>query len=113
MIHKRKTHTGKIVALTLIVLLSAVGYDYLHAQPAAADGDLTSSAAASSTSVDQLLGVVNEIQNIQLDGSIFQDPAFLSLQDDTTTLPPEAIGRNNPFAPLSSSQAAAKTTKSN
>ncbi|MBP9757994.1 MAG: hypothetical protein KBD06_05320 [Candidatus Pacebacteria bacterium] len=40
------------------------------------------------------------LRAITLSGTIFNDPAFKVLQDFGTTIVPEPVGRDNPFAPI-------------
>ncbi len=47
--------------------------------------------------VDTLL----QLRAVSLSGTIFSDPAFMSLQDFGTQVIPEPVGRANPFAPIS------------
>lgn len=63
---------------------------------------LISSSPSSVDSVIEkdLLALLNSIRLIKLDGSIFSDPAFNSLEDFSQVIDPEPIGRNNPFAPV-------------
>ncbi len=48
-----------------------------------------------------LLQLINTLNNLELDESIFTDPVFRSLDDLSQDLTPEPSGRNNPFAPIS------------
>lgn len=50
-------------------------------------------------SSDLLLALGN-LSTIRLDETIFTDPVFQSLTDFGVTIPPQATGRRNPFAPL-------------
>lgn len=43
---------------------------------------------------------IYRISKIQLDTSLFQDPAYLSLVDRSQAIPVEPVGRPDPFAPL-------------
>lgn len=54
------------------------------------------------TSVDEreLVETLLALRAVTLDGTIFNDPAFLSLKDFGTQIVPEPAGRPNPFAPL-------------
>ena len=47
--------------------------------------------------VDTLL----QLRAVSLSGTIFSDPAFMSLQDFGKQVIPEPVGRPNPFAPVS------------
>src|SRR3989344_2875857 len=49
------------------------------------------------------LTLLLSVKNINLDDSVFSDPAFASLNDSTILLIPDGNeGRRNPFAPLGS-----------
>ena len=43
---------------------------------------------------------LQSIHSIKLDNSIFTDPVFVSLTDFGVTIPPENVGRPDPFVPL-------------
>ena len=51
--------------------------------------------------VDTLL----QLRSVSLGGSIFSDPAFMTLKDLGTQIIPEPVGRPNPFAPVPASAA--------
>lgn len=48
----------------------------------------------------ELLATLANLKTIKLDDSIFSDPVFLSLTNFGVQLPPENVGRRNPFAPV-------------
>ncbi|MEN9614036.1 MAG: hypothetical protein RLZZ347_343 [Candidatus Parcubacteria bacterium] len=47
-----------------------------------------------------LISVLSGLRTITLEGSLFKDPSFLSLQDFGIPLQEEPIGRYNPFLPI-------------
>jgi hypothetical protein len=47
-----------------------------------------------------LLVTLGSLHTIKLDNSLFSDPVFVSLSDFGVSLPPQAAGRRNPFAPV-------------
>lgn len=49
----------------------------------------------------EIIGTLLALRAVTLAGSIFSDPSFMTLQDFGTTIVPEPVGRENPFAPLS------------
>ena len=49
---------------------------------------------------EDVLELLATLRGIELDGSIFEDPAFRSLEDFSRELVPEPVGRENPFAPV-------------
>ena len=72
---------------------------------------LASSSATAVTPVTQeLLVTLSNLRTIRLDETIFSDPVFESLSDFGVVIPPEAIGRRNPFAPLGAGGGAPATT---
>ncbi len=46
-----------------------------------------------------VLVTLSNLHTITLDASIFSDPLFLSLTDYGVAIPPQNVGRRNPFAP--------------
>lgn len=61
---------------------------------------LSSSATTVSPVTQELLVTLSNLRTIRLDETIFSDPVFESLSDFGVVIPPEAIGRRNPFAPI-------------
>ena|SRR3989344_5185882 len=49
---------------------------------------------------DQLVAMLIKLQSLKLDTKVFKDPAFRSLNDFGREIPPEPVGRINPFAPI-------------
>lgn len=67
----------------------------------------TSEALLASTSEEspvsqELLVTLSNLHTIRLDNSIFSDPLFQSLTSFGVELPPENVGRRNPFLPVGS-----------
>ena|SRR3989344_5246073 len=62
---------------------------------------LSTAESADSPVTQSLLVTLSNLHTIKLDGSIFKDPAFVSLTDFGVVIPPQNVGRRNPFAPLS------------
>jgi len=58
----------------------------------------------------ELLDLFDQMKLITLDQNIFTNPVFNSLNDFGLTIAPQPIGRNNPFAPLGTSNSAGTTT---
>ncbi|MCK5059627.1 MAG: hypothetical protein KAR00_00560 [Candidatus Pacebacteria bacterium] len=44
--------------------------------------------------------MLNRLNSITLDGSVFSSPAFHELKDFELVLPEQPVGRSNPFAPV-------------
>ena len=79
------------------MVVLAVIYVYFMYFSGSSSAVLTTNAGGSSVSRDLLVQLQN-LRTIKLDDSIFQNPAFLSLTDFGVQIPPENIGRRNPFA---------------
>lgn len=101
---KNKMAIGGGVALLLLI------YVYLtYFSGGSSSASLTASDSASPLSAD-ILVTLQSIHSITLDNSIFTDPAFISLSDFGVIIPPENIGRRNPFAPLGASTSTTTST---
>ena len=48
----------------------------------------------------EILQLLLNLKSLQLNASIFSNPAFRSLKDFGQDIPPQPRGRENPFAPL-------------
>ena len=48
----------------------------------------------------EIIMLLDELQDINIDGAVFSDPAFRSLIDFEQEVRAEPIGRNNPFIPI-------------
>lgn len=99
----------------IVVLCAMVFYAMSSSTPPAPI--LTASAPTGSPSLDssdqELVSTLLALRTVTLSGTIFQDPAFTSLMDFSTTIVPEPVGRANPFAPLQSSTSSPDTTRTN
>lgn len=92
---------GVIVIATLI----AVGSWFALSQGSTPASLLTTETAADNGADAELVGTLLALRAVKLDGTIFSDPAFVSLKDFSTEIIPEPIGRPNPFAPLTAAAA--------
>jgi len=94
----------KLISILIVLALLGAGWYFLSGSPAPAPtltttnvSGATGTAAPDSTLVSTLLA----LRAVKLDGTIFSDPAFVSLKDFSTQIVPEPVGRDDPFAPLS------------
>lgn len=108
-IKEHKLIVGLIVTIVFVGMWFALsGSD--APEPLLSEDVATTPGSPTADSADkQLVGTLLTLRAVTLTGTIFADPAFMSLQDFGTTIVPEPIGRANPFAPLSSG--AATTTR--
>jgi hypothetical protein len=94
-----------LIFLGVIVVLCAMVF-YAMSSSAPPAPILTTSGTTGSPSADssdqELVATLLALRAVTLSGTIFQDPAFISLSDFSTPIVPEPVGRPNPFAPLQS-----------
>lgn len=96
---------GKYKNILIAIALSCILYlGYVYLAPSSEDAALVPSAGGGGTgalAVDrELLTLLSDIKQIKLDASLFTSPMFQSLEDYSQTIPSEAVGRSNPFAPI-------------
>ena len=85
--------------IAIVVLVFVLVYFYVS-------GGSPSSSTLTQGSGDGAIGsselsLLNQVNSLKIDTTLFSDPAFLSLQDYSVAITPENVGRPNPFAPLS------------
>lgn len=81
-------------------VLLVLGYVYFAYFSGSTSAPALSSSDTSAVLSQNLLVTLQNLHTIKLDNSIFTDPAFLSLTDFGVTIPPQNVGRGNPFAPV-------------
>ncbi len=89
------SNTVTVIIATLLLAAGAYWYFFTgtgNQQP------LTATTAATNPEQTKFQELVNELQPISFDTSIFTDPSFTSLIDITTPVTPEPSGRADPFA---------------
>jgi hypothetical protein len=91
---------NKIAIGGVVAALLAVGAYFAFFNGGAPSGALLSTADSSSPVSQDLLTTLQSVSTIKLDGTIFTSPVFTSLTDFGVQIQPEAVGRQNPFAPL-------------
>lgn len=88
----------KLIAALVLIAVIAVAWYELSASPAAPSSLLSTSAAGGAD--QQLVSTLLTLRAVTLSGAIFNDQSFKTLQDFTTQIQPEPVGRTDPFAPL-------------
>jgi len=97
----------KIIITVLILGLGFVVYLYFKGNDSGGVDLLVSNSDSPEQAADvlgqEILRALNQIEALQLDRGIFEDPVFLSLVDRSKEIAPEPVGRVNPFAPIGAS----------
>ncbi len=89
--------------VTIIIVVAGIGYFYFYGGTTPASSGLVQTSAGNTSGSDvgaQVLTLLNQIQSLKIDTSIFSDPGYLTLRDYSVAIPPVNVGRPNPFAPL-------------
>ncbi len=113
---------GILIAVVLLGIIFG-GVAYSKKKNAASQTGLVSATTGASASgipdgqatdvSNQFLQLLLNMQNIDLDQTIFEDPAFQNLKDFSVTIVPRGNeGRSNPFAPVGQEGAAASVAAS-
>ncbi len=87
----------------MVLVLAGVGffgYNYLTRTIVPSDVLLQQTTGNTSKMGAEVLSALNQLRVLQLDGSVFSDKTFLSLQDFSKPLNSEPVGRINPFSPI-------------
>lgn len=102
---------NKLVALALLVVVLGGIWFVLSGDSGESESLVVSGGADSIKSSEEraALDTLLQLKAIQLDDSVFREPAFLSLRDSRTEIVSEPIGKRNPFAPFSSVASASTT----
>ena len=95
-------------ALIVVVVVCLLYLGYVYFWPS--DADISLLEGVSETTQNpvntELLTLLGRTKQIKLDSSLFEDAVFQSLQDFGQIIPPQPVGRENPFAPLPGTPAA-------
>lgn len=90
----------KTAAVVAIVLLGVLGYS-LFFGGGGGEALVATTPVAENVGRD-LLSTLLQLKSLDLDEALFQNPVFQSLRDFGIPIPPQPLGRPNPFAPLGS-----------
>jgi hypothetical protein len=90
------------IGIIIVVVLVGGWYFYSKGRSGSSTSQLIPSTPndANATVGANVLNVLNSVSSIKIDASFFQTTAYQSLVDYSITVPPQAVGRPNPFAPV-------------
>lgn len=90
------------VIIILIVIMGAFVYFYISGSKLSDDSALLqgSSPDISDNVGAEVLALLNQIQSLKIDPTIFSEPVYKTLIDYSVPIPPQPVGRTNPFAPV-------------
>jgi hypothetical protein len=89
-----------IIIIGLIVV--ALGYFFMKGGSTVDDSALLQGdvSVMSDNSGAQVLALLNQINAIEIDPSIFNSAVYRTLRDFSVPIPPQNVGRPNPFEPV-------------
>lgn len=90
----------KTAIVVAIVLLGVLGYVLFFGGDNG--GALVATTPVAENVGRDLLATLLQLKSLDLDETLFQNPIFQSLRDFGVPIPPQPLGRPNPFAPLGS-----------
>lgn len=90
-------------------LAAAAGIGFYLSNRTPDDTLLTTETLAGGGTEQELVATLLALRAVSLEGAIFLEPSFLVLNDSSSPIIAEPIGRPNPFAPLSGAAAATST----
>lgn len=100
----------KLASLVLlVVLIGAAWWSFTSTSAPAPVLSTSAIGAATDTRDANIVSTLLQLQAVTLSGTVFSDSGFLSLQDFTTQVVSEPVGRPNPFAPTNSTSTVQKT----
>jgi hypothetical protein len=102
----------KLVSLLIVVILiAAAWWGFTQTSGPAPVLSTDTLGNATDTQDAQIVSTLLQLQAVSLSGAILTDPGFLALQDFTTQVVTEPLGRPNPFAPVNGSASTATSTQ--
>ena len=95
-----KLNTNTIIIVIATIVLVGGGYWYFSSAGTGNEPPLTAGATVNVAQI-KFQTLVQKLQPISFDASIFSNPQFNALVDIATPVTPEPYGRLDPFAPVS------------
>ncbi len=97
----------KLLIVGILMVLGSAGYYYYttNGVQVSPDSSLTASSFSGTlgggASVgSNVLALLSQIKGLSIDTNFFQSPSYTSLIDFSVVIPPENVGKSNPFVPL-------------
>lgn len=92
---------NKLAIIGIVVVLAGSVWYVLSSGSAPQEGLVTESFVSPASEAERdLVATLLALRAVKLEGSVFSNPVFQSLKDFGSTIVPEPVGRENPFAPL-------------
>jgi len=89
-----------ILIIVAIVIIAALGLFYYMGGDTVEEGSLLGESPENEQVGMRVLSLLNQIESLRIDTSLFTGATYQTLVDFSVTIPPKNVGRPNPFAPL-------------
>lgn len=90
---------NKVILVILVIIIVAFAWFGLADRQPSTSLLTNDTRGDASVAEQEILRLLLDMRTIRLDSSIFENPAFASLQNFGRDIVPEPVGRTNPFAP--------------
>ncbi len=94
-----------IIVFVIILLLSALGYFYSTGTPSdssinSLESTLPEGSGDTAVVGSRALNLLREVSSLEIDPNFFKGAVYKSLLDYSIDVPPQNVGRANPFVPF-------------
>lgn len=101
---KKTSSLKSIIIIVVIVAVALLAYFYFMGSGSSQSSSLLSSPSDTSGQGalvgGQVLTLLNQIQSLRIDATLFTDPGYQTLRDYSVDIPAVNVGRPNPFSPI-------------
>lgn len=98
--HKPGSLKNTIIMVSIVVVAFLLFFYFSGKDTPEGTLTLDQSSPQSSADAARILNLLNQIQSLRIDTSLFKATAYQTLVDYSVTIPEVPVGRPNPFAPL-------------
>jgi hypothetical protein len=95
-----------IAVVIILVVVAGLVYFYYQGGSAPSAGSLLQGVPSGASVGSAELTLLSQIQSLKIDTTLFTNAAYATLQDYSVEIPPQNVGRPNPFAPFAGAPAA-------
>jgi flagellar basal body-associated protein FliL len=109
-----KSSKKTAIIIIVIIIVALIAYFYYEGNTPVSNSSLETTVATNEAQAVgvRVLTLLNQIKSLKVDTDLFKDASYLTLQDYSVQIPPENVGRSDPFAPLVGMQRTGSTTGS-
>ncbi len=91
---------NNIIIIITVILIGLIGFWYMTKTDSSTSYLTSDVKTTDSVDAKYIYTILQKMDQVTLDDSIFLSPAFQNLKDNTVSFSPQTAGRSNPFAPV-------------